>query len=606
MVVFKQRSTWAVIGKNQNNFEIKNISNLIGCIQHRSIRDKQGKLYWLSNRGLEKLENGVISQEGPFSDPIKNVVDKIVSGLQSVGTDIQSQLTESSSDDFELSRSSFCNNVNPIGSVSIQSPSTGTFTEPPGEGCFTDWDGFRGAQENYVKLAVSFVPTTTGNLLLAKTDLFYRDGPYPSSFVNITLERSDVVFSTKPSGAVLASTITRSASSTGPSFIPKTFGCGCNSSDFGGGVDLGFSTITLFANTTYWLVFTSTNGNNFFCGGIEQPILRIAKLAASSVSTGKNFKYTKDTSGAETLAAGAYKFEIFLSSGQFVSPILDFGANIKSFSIFDVNYALNGGTIFFYSKANNLLSALSTMTFISQVAGSTFAPTVARFGQWMANFGKTGNDQTPSIQDVSINWVSTGTVIKNAVSWVFDDQYWISASTDTGANAQNNTIIIVDRFDNFSKLNGINALSFAEAFEKRYFGTSISTGGEGGIVNRFTTSFADNGKPIDAFFETKDYCWENCEAVKAFSRVYVKTKNDGVSGGVLATSFQFNKDGTYTNLGDVSLTEGTGFIVSKVYFPLGSGGVQGKTVRFRFRNNQAGHDFRFYGARVFYDEFPIE
>ena len=66
-----------LIWRRQNDFTLKNINPVVGCIQNRSIQEKQGRLVWVSKRGLERLDGGIVTL---ISDPVKNYMDNLISG----------------------------------------------------------------------------------------------------------------------------------------------------------------------------------------------------------------------------------------------------------------------------------------------------------------------------------------------------------------------------------------------------------------------------------------------------------------------------------------------------------------------------------------------
>lgn len=594
LIVFKRRSTWAILGKNQNNFEIKNLSNLIGCIQHKSVREKQGKLYWLSHRGIEKLEGGVISPFGSFSDPIKDWVDLIVSGY-----DVTSQrsVTDTTQNDFEIGVSTYISTTQSVGAIEISSPAV-NFSTPTSQdmAAETQWDSVDSGAQGAI--AMSFSPKFNTRVLEASVNLVQKDdGACGSSM------KMNMYLSSGNTGGGL----------TVPSGVHISTGVNSNTEMPCGSIrDARYSSVygdaftntenTVLRNTTYWLVLDATT---IFAGQDRHLYTSSTNsFALAGTTTAITTTFNLKPVSWSFLGGNKNKFTVRLSSADFVSTVKDLGQSVKAVSFFNSNFNTDGGQVHFYSRGG-ASSDLGAVSWSPQGVGSTAAVNNGRFVQWKAEFGIFFSSQNPAIQDVTISW-SDNTSKQNVASWVFDDQYWLSGSTGTDSEATNNTVIVVDRFDNFSKLNGINALSFAEAFDKRFFGISVSSGGESGIVNRFVEALTDNGKAIDAFFVTKDYCGDSCESQKSFSRLYIKTKNDTPSGGVLTAQYQFNRDGTSTSLGDVSLTEGTGFITSRVYFQYGPGGSQAKQARFRFGNNQADHDFRFYGAKVYYDEFPVE
>mgnify|MGYP001616145613 CR=1 FL=1 len=590
LIIFKRRSMWVLKGKTQNDFELVNLNTSIGCIQGRSIREKQGKLFWLSHRGLEKMENGQIVPF--FSHPIKDITDKIIAGYDV--TTIKN-FSDTDSGNFNNGISTYIEIQS--NAITILSPSTKTIDTWNG-GAFSDIKlAGQATGDTKETIAQSFRSIIQTNAILIKTPLCAGgDG----NFIHFTLRESNVNFSTKPS-VVALTTVTRVSGQTGGDFSDCISpNHPSHSSKFN---SIDFTNISILANTTYWFAMKSTATN--IAGGL------VSFLLSQSSQTDPykhGFYYTHRVNVApetEEFQDKDLYFQVFFGSGIFESDVKDLGKNVKRYNIFDSNRSLNDGIINFFVRSDPDSSIIRGKSWVAQQLGSTPSIDTARYFQWKAEFYITSDTHTPTIQDVSLDWIDNETK-QNVASWVYNDRYLLACSTNSLADSSNETVLIVDKFDNFTKDNGINANSFAESFEKLYFGTSISTGGQSGLVFRFHDSFNDRSTSIDAFIETKDYCGENCDGEKFFDRLYVKTKNDKASGGVLTSQFQFDKDESYSSLGDVLLTEKTGLIVSKVLFPFGAGGVRGRTVRFKFGNNQADHDFRFYGAKVYYNEFPVD
>lgn len=74
-VVGKRNSLWGLYGFGRNDFQVREISREVGCIDRRSVREKNNCLYWLSLRGIEKFCGANIER---ISDPIRDKLDTIV------------------------------------------------------------------------------------------------------------------------------------------------------------------------------------------------------------------------------------------------------------------------------------------------------------------------------------------------------------------------------------------------------------------------------------------------------------------------------------------------------------------------------------------------
>lgn len=74
-IVGKRNSLWALYGFGRTDFQIRELSREVGCIDRRSVREKNNCLYWLSLRGIEKFCGASVVR---ISDPIRNQLDTIV------------------------------------------------------------------------------------------------------------------------------------------------------------------------------------------------------------------------------------------------------------------------------------------------------------------------------------------------------------------------------------------------------------------------------------------------------------------------------------------------------------------------------------------------
>lgn len=75
LIVGKKRNTWIGSGFDQADIVVRNISREIGCLENSTMREKDGSLVWLSNRGMEKMTG---TQIVSISEPIRDVIDELV------------------------------------------------------------------------------------------------------------------------------------------------------------------------------------------------------------------------------------------------------------------------------------------------------------------------------------------------------------------------------------------------------------------------------------------------------------------------------------------------------------------------------------------------
>ena len=92
-LVGKRNSLWGLYGFGRTDFQVREISREVGCIEHRSVREKNNCLYWMSLRGIEKFCGTSIER---ISDPIRNQIDTIVAASGNPRS-----ATDTSQSDFE-------------------------------------------------------------------------------------------------------------------------------------------------------------------------------------------------------------------------------------------------------------------------------------------------------------------------------------------------------------------------------------------------------------------------------------------------------------------------------------------------------------------------
>jgi len=86
LIISRKRDTWAVAGFDQLDVVTRNVSSEIGCIQNGSIREFDGSLIFLSNRGLEEMRGAVIQH---ISEPIRDIIDIVVTNTSQERRNIQ-------------------------------------------------------------------------------------------------------------------------------------------------------------------------------------------------------------------------------------------------------------------------------------------------------------------------------------------------------------------------------------------------------------------------------------------------------------------------------------------------------------------------------------
>lgn len=568
LVIFKNYSTWVLTGSSQADFGIRNVSQTIGCIQSRSIQEKQGKLDWLSKRGLEEASfNKLFAdsiKEGDIaliSEPVKDIVDNIKQGFD---TETLYTKSDTSQSDFSMGYGTYTSVsavpdavvvASPTQEVSIATVNLVAVTTAPNLVSFF-------SLADTTMFGAEFNTAYQGFSCLGAHHLLFgvwADGPTPGT---------STALGTIDLGACTASDVTPQG------YLPIWK------------VGKFSPAVQLLKNTTYWIgAYSDTIGTRWTLRGATDYISSVISYTSTGVFAGDPYlpKFTP-----EDLA-----HRIRVSSAIFSSSVKDLGSMISRFSTFDGAYSLTGGQVLFYVRGAGTAGGVFTSPWLSVVVGGTIPLTTQEFVQWRVDFIADSSSHVFSLQDVSLNYVTSDSK-QQVASWVIDDRYYLAHTTRTASNATNDAILLYDRAGNFSRFTNISALSFADAFDRHYFGASVSTG----FVYYFNDSYSDDGAAIQAVLELKDFCGKDCIRESFFHDFYLRTKNPGSGAGSVTVEYQTDNSGVYASMGQVALTEATGLITARVPVPFGSAGSRGRSIRIRLKEGTLGQDFRFYGGRI--------
>jgi hypothetical protein len=93
LIAMTEDDIYAVYGFGQDDFAVRHISREVGCIDDKSIKEKEGNLLFLSRRGLEKWSGTEIQR---VSEPIRDLFDIIIENSEDLRF-----LLDTSQSDFE-------------------------------------------------------------------------------------------------------------------------------------------------------------------------------------------------------------------------------------------------------------------------------------------------------------------------------------------------------------------------------------------------------------------------------------------------------------------------------------------------------------------------
>lgn len=143
-VIGRQDDLQALYGYDRRDFTLRKISKEIGCIEPKSVQEKNNSLYWLSKRGVERYTGTSIERA---SDPIRPTIDGIIQTTGNTRTK-----TFSSQGDFTGGNAKLC----PSGPGSCASAAIS-----PGNIVVSTWGGGDTSASNYALFASSLNISTS-------------------------------------------------------------------------------------------------------------------------------------------------------------------------------------------------------------------------------------------------------------------------------------------------------------------------------------------------------------------------------------------------------------------------------------------------------------
>lgn len=162
----REYDMYELCGYDRRNFTLQKFSNEVGCIEQRSVREKNNCLYWLSKRGVEKFCGTTIER---VSDPIRDDISGIITNAGNLRTK-----TYTTQQDWEA------------GDNLTEGPMSTTIS--PGDVTPSTWSHIDDTGDNFAKGTLYQVSTSVidGKLTLAYTGSLvlydnFEDGNYTSN-----------------------------------------------------------------------------------------------------------------------------------------------------------------------------------------------------------------------------------------------------------------------------------------------------------------------------------------------------------------------------------------------------------------------------------------
>lgn len=287
-------------------------------------------------------------------------------------------------------------------------------------------------------------------------------------------------------------------------------------------------------------------------------------------------------------------FRVSPYGGSYQSPVLTIGNAITGWGQFAVNNVLDNGTISYaiYTDTNTSITISDKTSWISsQAVTSGQIPTLgtAPYVTWTANFNRSASTQTPTLNDVTVNWYE-GSITHHWGAVDKDHRLMWSVAEGT-ATVPNATYIYDQRFSSWLKY------SFPLDVPIRYGDTLYFGGVSTGVVYLWPSGNSDNGSAINAFWKSKDFIGSDPYLEKDFRAISLIAKTQ--SGSSLNLDYYVNGVTTSSGTFTTSLTSpiSGSYIRRNERLP---NGTAGSFINFQFGNNAADSPFEIYALKFDY------
>jgi len=607
LIIARKRDLWALSGFDQADIELRQINSEIGCIQGRSMREFDGSLIFMSNRGLEEMRGITIEH---ISEPIRDITDHIVKSIQN-----ERSLVKTTASDWDAGTTEttiYIDTESANGSIVVPFPD--------------DFDTFRTGDDSTKQVWISTIQGTgsqTDLITVLNSNLRLRMSATGSgqAIVRTATTTHDLSITGGTTFFFDIDGITNSGASDNFAkfhFTLTTVPIGVPCCDAGTQLETGTHWSIIFVSTPLFPIFVESNSSDVAIDAFQQTGLSDPVEFAFFIDS-SNYQYTigassiikrgthawsnprvfvnlvLDLTSLDTgnpFTADIGNFNIVPQTFTYISPVFDVGTEIAAWGLALIEESASSGvsSYEFNSSANSDINLFDSTAWTSIVSGEIPTNSTQPFAAFRTAVAITTPTQNYSLDLLGIAWTE-GTLIQPIVSWNHDRRYWLAYTTNTSAGATNDRVIIYQRNRTFSLLNGINALSFATWRNDLYFGNSDSTG----FVYKFDAGNNDDGSDIESKIIFKSYDLGTWNQDKDFRNLYVNFL--GGSSGSLSLTYDLDRSGNVFSLGSALMTEGVGQVAAKFPFPL-SNPVQGREIQYTLTKSGTGDRLKLYDLKT--------
>ena len=279
------------------------------------------------------------------------------------------------------------------------------------------------------------------------------------------------------------------------------------------------------------------------------------------------------------------------SSGTYTSEQIFLSNDIadEGLGIFQVEDTITGdATIEYELQISSCTTCPVTKEDIN--SGDAISLTTGAYAVVVATYSLNSASESNKTDSIVINWTE-GSSAKSASAAVFKNRYHYGAQTSSGTF--NDVIYVMDTSGAWVLWKGVQPRMLNVVDQKLMMAGSTQT--TGGFVYELYSGGSDDGKAINAFYETKDFALGGVQKVKAINRIYLLHSPDGTDLTVTLKA----DTGLYKQTYTVPLSTGMEYGIThlKVEPP-----VNGQVFRLRFENNDASKPWDIFGWGLLYED----
>jgi hypothetical protein len=451
LYVFGLHSFGCIEGNTPDTFYYHNISNLIGCVDNRSIQVRSivsvPTLWWLSDKGLY-YSNGNTVEYG--SDFIQDLVNLNLAQVNySIGKNTQTSLTDfagdTSSPGIDIAtnpgsvmtinpKKSYSTNADWLGGSSLTNckTSNGDLLEVPTQSAPALASGvlggsaqisgnniilttFSGAMGEAITEPYGTLPPTTAYLSIGTLVII---SGYAKKFVigqTSTLTSMNLWKATSGTVGVWND----SFGSPGAQLFSQSVGSGV-------GVATVSPNITVYAGSTYWIGIIYTARAHVPMGSFLSAASSIYKSAFWNGSSW-TFSFVTNQSTMISCTPGSYALAPVPASGTWTSPIYDSGSTTAiSTAIIESGTYPTGcsGSITVYASTSPSMSGAISQTFSNPNGINSLSLTNYRYWQIVSSLATINNTVTPTMGSPILKFSITAEWISQPIDTTIDKTAW--------------------------------------------------------------------------------------------------------------------------------------------------------------------------------------